>query len=131
MKMIPDLKHAPLASFAVVFAVIGLATTASTATGAGLPPSFGKLCGQVKGAAWAFQGKTGTQYNVTGVPAACSAALKIVAGLTKQTPHPGSLGTNTLIGSQGFLCAGSGIPLAHAGFCGKGAMHFVWAPRLP
>ena len=98
MKTIPAITHAPLVSLAVVFAVIGLATTVSTATGAGLPPSFGKLCGQVKGASWAFQGKTGTQYNVTGVPASCSAALKMVAGLTKQSPHQGALGTNTLIG---------------------------------
>ena len=127
--MLPDFKHASRVSLAVMFVVIGIATTASVATGAGLPPSLGKLCGQVKGAAWAFQGKTGTQYNVTGAPGACSAALKIVAGLTKQRPHPGALGTNTLTGSQGFLCAGSGIPLAHAGFCGKGALHFLWAPR--
>lgn len=130
MNIVPPLKHAPRVSLAVVFAALAVAITASTATSGGLPPSFGKLCGQVKGAAWAFQGKTGTQYNVTGVAAACSTALKIVGGLTKQTPHSGALGNHTLVGSNGFQCAGSGIPLAHAGFCGNGAKHFVWAPRL-
>jgi hypothetical protein len=130
MKMIPHLRHAPRVSLAVVVAAIAVASTAPTAMSGGLPPSFGKLSGQVKGAAWSFQGKTGTQYNVTGIPAACSTALKIVAGLTRQTPHSGALGINTLVGSNGLQCAGSGIPLAHAGLCGSGAKHFVWPPRL-
>jgi len=128
--MIPDLTHAPRVFLAVLFAATAVAAGASAATSGGLPPSFGKLCGHVQGAAWAFQGKTGTEYNVTGTPATCSTALKIVGGLTKQTPRSGALGANTLTGSRGFQCAGSGIPLAHAGFCGNGAKHFVWAPRV-
>ncbi len=103
---------------------------APAAHGAGLPPGLGKLCGHVGGASWKFQGQTGTQYNVTGSSSeACSVAMKSVGGLTKQTPHAGVVGRNTLKGSAGFSCAGSGIPLAHAGFCGKGTAHFFWAPR--
>lgn len=64
---------------------------AATATGpiGGLPPAFGRLCGHVPGASWHFHSHTGTQYNVTGVAAACAIALKSVGALTKQTPHAG------------------------------------------
>ena len=111
--------------------VLAIPTTSSAAARSGLPPSFGKLCGHVTGAPWQFQGRRGTQYNVTGIAAACTTALKSVGGLTKQKPHSGALGTNTLVGPGGFQCAGSGIPLAHAGFCGSGGKHFVWAPLIP
>jgi hypothetical protein len=108
-----------------------VAGAATSALGAGLPASFGHLCGHVSGASWKFSGQTGTQYNVVALPAAsCSVAIKAVAGLTKQVPRSGALGAQTLTGPSGYRCAGSGIPLAHAGFCGRGAAHFNWAPRL-
>lgn len=106
-----------------------VAGTASSAVGAGIPASFGHLCGHVSGASWKFSGQAGTQYNVIALPASsCSVAMKSVAGLTKQKPRSGALGPQTLVGPGGYRCAGSGIPLAHAGFCGRGAAHFDWAP---
>jgi hypothetical protein len=108
-----------------------LATAASSAVTGGLPPSLGTLCGHVAGASWKFEGQAGSQYNVIGQPAAsCSVAMKSVAGLTRQTPHAGTGGAQTLSAPSGFRCAGSGIPFAHAGFCGAGAMHFMWAPKV-
>ena len=108
-----------------------VASSAMTALGAGLPASLGHLCGHVSGASWKFSGQTGTQYNVVALPtASCGAAMKAVSGLTKQTPRSGALGAQTLTGPGGYRCAGAGIPLAHAGFCGRGAAHFTWAPRL-
>jgi hypothetical protein len=107
-----------------------LATTASSTSG-GLPPAFGKLCGHVAGASWKYQGQTGTQYNVVGRPAgSCGVALKMVGALTKQKPHAGAIGSQTLSAPGGYSCASSGIPLAHAGFCARGTAHFIWAPRL-
>jgi hypothetical protein len=114
----------------LTLAALVVATTASSAV-SGLPPSLGKLCGHVEGAAWKFQGQTGTQYNVVGLPAgSCGVAMKSVTALTKQKPRSGASGSQTLIGQNGYRCAGSGIPLAHAGFCGRGAAHFTWAPQL-
>jgi hypothetical protein len=108
-----------------------VAGAAASALGAGLPASLGHLCGHVSGAPWRFSGQTGTQYNVIASPAAsCAVAIKAVTGLTKQTPRSGAVGAQTLTGPSGYRCAGSGIPLAHAGFCGRGAAHFNWAPRL-
>ena len=117
--------------FLLMLAVGMLITgTASSAVGAGVPASLGHLCGHVSGASWKFSGQTGTQYNVIALPvASCSVAMKAVAGLTKQKPRSGALGPQTLTGPSGYRCAGSGIPLAHAGFCGRGAAHFDWAPR--
>ena len=119
-------------SLLLLLTVLAVATTASAAVSGGLPPSFGKLCGHVNGAAWKFQGQTGTQYNVTALPArSCAVAMKSVPALTKQKPHAGALGPQTLTGSNGYNCAGSGIKLAHAGFCGgSGGTKFFWAPRL-
>jgi hypothetical protein len=112
--------------------LIGLvvASTSSPAVGAGLPPSFGKLCGHVSGAAWKYSGQAGTEYNVTARPASsCRVAMRSVGGLTKQKPHSGALGPQTLTGPSGYRCAGAGALRAHAGFCGRGASHFMWAPR--
>jgi hypothetical protein len=107
-----------------------LVSTASS-TNRGLPPAFGKQCGHVAGARWKFQGQTGTQYNVVGRPAgSCSVAMKMVGALTRQTPHAGAIGSQTLRAPGGYSCATSGIPLAHAGFCARGTAHFVWAPLL-
>jgi len=117
----------------VVMLAVGVlvAGAGTTALGAGLPAAFGHLCGHISGAPWKFSGHTGTQYNVVALPtASCSVAMKAVAGLTKQTPRSGALGAQTLTGPSGYRCAGSGIPLAHAGFCGRGAAHFAWAPWL-
>lgn len=114
----------------VLFAAIVVAATASTAT-SGLPPAFGKLCGHVSGATWHYKGHTGTQYNVTGLPSsACGIALKSVGALTRQTPHAGALGAQTLNGPSGFKCAGLTSTPAHAGTCANGGKHFLWAPRL-
>ena len=46
----------------LAFAALAVVSTASAAVSGGLPP--GKLCGSVSGAAWKYQGQTGTQYNV-------------------------------------------------------------------
>lgn len=126
-------KHAPRLSLLMLFALLAIASSAATATATsgGLPPALGKPCGHASGAGWHFHGQTGTEYNVTGLPAAvCAIALKSVEALTKQTPKSGALGAQTLVGPYGFRCAGSGIKLAHAGFCGNGGKHFLWAPRL-
>jgi hypothetical protein len=124
------LKRVTCLSLLTLVAVSVGATTASSAVG-GLPPSMGTLCGQVTGASWKFQGQTGTTYNVVGQPAgSCGVAMKSVAALTRQKPRSGAVGAQTLTAPSGFRCAGSGIPLAHAGFCGRGAMHFTWAPHL-
>jgi hypothetical protein len=115
----------------ILFAALAVASTASAAVGGGLPP--GHLCGSVSGAAWKYQGETGTQYNVSGLPAgSCGAALKAVAKLTKQKPHTGVLGPHTLTGPSGFRCIGTGIlSPASAGFCGgTSGAKFFWAPRV-
>lgn len=123
-------RHLTCLSLLMLFAALAVATTASSAVG-GLPPSLGKPCGSVKGATWKFEGQTGTQYSVVGLPAgSCVVAMKSVAALTKQKPRSGAVGAQTLSAPSGFSCAGSGIPLAHAGFCGRGAAHFMWAPQL-
>jgi hypothetical protein len=112
------------------FAAFVVATAGSAAV-RGLPPSLGKACGHVKGASWKFEGQTGSEYNVVGMPAgSCAVAMKSVGALTRQKAHAGAFGANTLSGPNGFNCAGSGIPLAHAGFCGKGPAHFTWAPQV-
>ena len=124
------LRHVTRLSLLMLFAALAVATTASAAVSGGVLP--GKLCGSVSGAAWKFQGQTGTRYNVTALPAgSCRVGMKSVGALTKQQPRAGALGSQTLSGPGGFRCAGSGIPLAHAGFCGgsKG-VKFFWAPRL-
>ena len=133
MNKTPHFKHAPRIPLLVLFAMLAIASSASTAaaTSGGLPPAFGTPCGHASGASWQFHGQTGTQYNVAGLPrAVCAIALKSVGQLTKQRPHSGALGAQTLVGPNGFRCASSGINLAHAGFCGNGAKHFLWAPRL-
>jgi hypothetical protein len=112
--------------------LIGLivASAAAPAVGAGLPPAFGKLCGHVSGAAWKYSGQSGTEYNVTARPASsCRIAMRSVSGLTKQKPHFGALGAQTLVGPRGYRCSGAGALHAHGGFCGHGASHFMWAPR--
>ena len=114
----------------ILFIAAVLVSTAAS-TNRGLPPAFGKLCGHVAGARWKFQGQTGTQYNVVGLPAgSCGIAMKMVGALTKQKPHAGAVGSQTLSAPGGYSCAGSGIALAHAGFCGRGTAHFTWAPLL-
>jgi hypothetical protein len=124
------LKRVTCLSLLTLVAVSVGATTASSAVG-GLPPSLGTLCGHVTGASWKFQGQTGTEYNVVGQPAgSCGVAMKSVTALTRQKPRSGAIGAQTLTAPSGFRCAGSGIPLAHAGFCGRGATHFTWAPQL-
>jgi hypothetical protein len=131
MNRTPMLKHSIWLALLALATSSVMAAAASSAVVGGLPPSLGKLCGHVTGASWRFEGQAGTQYNVIGQPAAsCSIAMKSVAGLTMQTPHAGTVGAQTLAAPSGFRCAGSGIPLAHAGFCGRGAMHFMWAPKV-
>jgi len=114
----------------ILFAAALLASTAWS-TSPGVPPAFGKLCGHVSGASWKFQGQTGTQYSVVARPAGtCGVALKLVGALTRQKPHAGAIGSQTLSAPGGYSCAGSGIPLAHAGFCARGTAHIIWAPLL-
>jgi hypothetical protein len=123
-------EHAALFLFTLAVGML-VTGTAASALGAGLPASLGHLCGHVSGAPWKFSGQTGTQYNVIALPpTSCGVAMKSVAALTKQNPRSSALGPQTLIGPGGYRCAGSGIPLAHAGFCGRGAAHFDWAPRV-
>lgn len=115
----------------ILLAALAVLSTATAAAAAGLPP--GHLCGSVSGAAWKYQGQTGTQYNVSGLPAgSCAASLKAVGKLTKQKAHTGVLGPHTLTGPSGFRCVGTGIVgVASAGFCGgTNGAKFFWAPRL-
>jgi hypothetical protein len=126
-----SLNRAKRLTLLCLFAALAAVSTASAAVGGGLPP--GHLCGSVSGAVWTYQGQNGTQYNVSGLPAAsCGAALKAVAKLTKQKPHTGVLGPRTLTGPSGFRCMGTGIlSPASAGFCGgSSGAKFFWAPRL-
>ena len=117
-------------SLLTLFAALAAAAAASSAINTRIPAALGKVCGHVNGAGWKFQGQTGIRHSVVGQGGSCRDAMKLVAGLTKQTPHTGALGRQTLIGYSGYQCAGSGIPLAHAGSCGRGAAHFIWAPQL-
>jgi hypothetical protein len=123
-------KYLPCLSLLMLFATLVVTTTAFSATH-GLPPAFGKLCGHVSGASWTFQGQTGIRYNVVALPTgSCAVAMKSVTALSKQKPHAGAVGSQTLSGPKGFQCAGSGIKLAHAGFCGSGHAKFMWAPQV-
>ena len=125
------INHVKHLSLLIVFAALAVVSTASAGVSGGLPP--GKLCGSVSGATWKFQGQSGTQYNVSALPAgSCAAAMKSVSRLTKQKPHTGALGPHTLAGPSGFRCVGSGIITpASAGFCGgSNGARFFWAPRL-
>jgi hypothetical protein len=125
------LKHPKQLVLLILFAALAVVSTASAGVSGGLPP--GKLCGSVSGATWKFQGQSGTQYNVSAIPAgSCGAALKSVSALTKQKPHVGVLGPHTLAGPSGFRCVGSGIITpASAGLCGSNnGARFFWAPRL-
>jgi hypothetical protein len=115
-----------------LFAALAVSVTASAAGSGGLPPQLGKVCGSVNGAAWRFSGQTGTHYSVIAKTAAmCSAGMKSVGGLTKQKPHSGVFGPNTLTGPRGFQCILTLAP-AHAGYCGRTGSNsvFYWAPRL-
>jgi hypothetical protein len=124
-------RHVTRLSLLLLFAALVVATTASAAVSSGQPPSLGKLCGHANGASWQFQGQSGTQYNVTALPArSCAVAMKSIRALTKQKPHGGALGARTLAGPNGYGCADSGIKLAHSGFCGGNGAKFFWAPRL-
>ena len=81
MNKTPHFKHAPRIPLLVLFAMLAIASSASTAaaTSGGLPPAFGTPCGHASGASWQFHGQTGTQYNVAGLPrAVCAIALKSV-----------------------------------------------------
>jgi hypothetical protein len=130
MKKTHWLKHLTSLSMLMLFATLVVATTALSAP-TGLPPAFGKLCGHVSGASWSFQGHTGNQYGVVALPnSSCAVAMKAVKGLSNQKPHTGALGPQTLSGPAGFRCAGSGIKLAHAGFCGSSHAKFMWAPQI-
>lgn len=118
-------------SLLMLFAALVVATTTSAAVSSGLPPSLGKPCGHVGGATWQFQGQSGSQYNVTALPArSCAVALRSVSALTKQKPRTGALGHRTLAGPSGFRCTDSGMKLSHSGFCGGNGAKFFWAPRL-
>ena len=123
-------RYLPCLSLLMLFATLVVTTTALSA-GSGLPPAFGKLCGHVGGAPWKFQGQTGIQYNVVALPTgSCAIAMRSVAALSKQKPHAGAIGSQTLSGPKGFRCASSGIKLAHAGSCGSSRAKFMWAPEL-
>lgn len=118
-------------SLLILFAALAIASTASAGVVGGFP--LGKLCGSVSGASWKYQGRQGTRYNVSALPAkSCGAALRSVGALTRQKPHAGVLGPHTLVGPAGFRCVGTGIVApASAGFCGGGnGAKFLWAPRL-
>jgi hypothetical protein len=124
-----DKKQLSLLSFLAALTVVG---TASATISGGIPPQLGKVCGSVNGASWKFNGKTGTQYNVIAKTAAmCAAGMKSVSALTKQTPHAGAFGPQTLTGPRGFRCILTLAP-AHSGYCGSTGSHsvFYWAPRL-
>jgi hypothetical protein len=125
------LNHRNLLSFLIVVAVLTVVSTASATVSGGFPPQLGKLCGSVNGATWRYQGHTGTQYNVIAKTAAmCTAGLRSVSALTKQTPHAGAFGPHTLTGPRGFRCLLTLAP-AHSGYCGTGSNSvFYWAPRL-
>jgi hypothetical protein len=124
------LRIGPRLSLLVLLIGLIVASASATAVGAGLPPAFGKLCGHVSGAAWNYSGQSGMEYNVTAIPASsCRTAMRSVSGLTRQTPHFGALGAQTLNGPRGYRCAGAGALRAHGGFCGHGASHFMWAPH--
>jgi hypothetical protein len=130
MKETRWLRHLTCLSLLMLFGTLVNATAAQSAT-RGFPPSFGKLCGHVNGASWKFQGQTGTQYGVVALPTgSCAVAMRSVRALSNQRPHTGALGSQTLSGPSGFHCAGSGIKLAHAGFCGSNHGKFMWAPQL-
>lgn len=118
-------------SFLLVLVALVTVGTASAQVSGGSPP--GKLCGSVTGAAWKFQGQSGTRYDVTANSGrSCATAMKSVSGLTKQKAHAGVLGLHTLVGPRGFRCLGSGIlKPASAGFCGgSNGARFFWGPRL-
>jgi hypothetical protein len=124
------LRRLTYVSLLMLLAMFTLPTGALSAAG-GLPPSFGKLCGHVNGATWKFEGQSGTRYGVVARPtASCAVALRSVSALSNQKPHAGKLGSQTLNGPTGYDCAGSGIKLAHAGFCGSKNARFIWAPAL-
>lgn len=119
-------------SLLILFAALVVVSTASARVSGGFPPQLGKLCGSVNGATWRFQGHTGTQYNVIAKTAAmCTAGLKSVSALTKQTPHAGAFGPHTLTGPPGFRCLLT-LAAAHSGYCGSTGPNsvFYWAPRL-
>ncbi len=113
----------------LLFAVAVISPISAAGSG-GPPPAFGELCGHVHGATWHYKGQTGTRYNVTGTPGACKTALKSVGALTKRHRHNGALGAGTITGPRGYLCADTGVKRAHAGTCGNGKKHFLWAPHL-
>ena len=130
MNITRRLRTTPRQCLLMLFIGLVVASTPSAAVGTGLPPAFGKLCGHVSGATWRYSGQAGAQYNVTARPASsCRIAMSAVSGLTKQKPHFGALGAQTLIGPSGYRCAGAGALHSHGGFCGRGASHFMWAPR--
>lgn len=122
-------------SLVAVFSALALAGPAPARTGSGLPPAFGKLCGQVSGKTWHYKGQRGAKYNVTATSGACRIAMKSVRALTKQTPHAGAIGPNTLAGPRGYRCVGTGtasrgLKPAQSGTCASGGKHLQWAPRL-
>jgi hypothetical protein len=120
-----------LLSLVVALGVVATATATAAISG-GIPPQLGKICGSVKGASWRFEGQTGTHYSVVAKTSAmCTAGMKFVGGLTKQKPHRGAFGPNTLTGPRGFQCILTLQP-AHAGYCGTTGPNsaFYWAPRL-
>jgi hypothetical protein len=122
-------KHVTRLSLLMLFAALVVATTASATVSVFMP---GKLCGDVSGATWRFNGHGGTRYNVSArSTGSCAVAMKSVSALTKQKPRAGALGPHTLAGPSGFRCMGAAIKLAHAGFCvGSNGAGFFWAPRL-
>ncbi len=128
MNRTPRFRHVTRLFLLVACASLMVATTASAGVSVRMP---GKLCGSVSGTSWKFQGQSGTQYNVSALPArSCAVAMKSVGELTKQKPRPGAVGPHTLVGPRGFRCMISLLP-AHAGFCGgSNGAGFFWAPRL-
>jgi hypothetical protein len=116
----------------MLFGALVFKTTSAAAVSGGFPPQLGKLCGSVNGASWRFNGQTGTHYNVIAKTAAmCTAGMKSVSALTKQKPHAGAFGPNTLTGPRGFHCILTLAP-AHSGYCGSTGPNsvFYWAPQL-
>lgn len=131
MKATRSFTHSICISALTLCAALVVATTAS-AVSSGLPPAFGKTCGQVKGASWTYAGQTGIQYNVVGRGGTCTLAMKVVSALTKQKPHAGIVGPNTLNPPRGYKCSGTPpILRMHGGGCAiSAAKGFSWAPRL-
>jgi hypothetical protein len=106
----------------------GFAVAAPASAAAGLTK-----CGTVSGATWSDPGttKTGKTYTVSTYKYSCSAAKKLVPGLTAQTINPkqGKLDYAPRP-PKGMSCPANPDNNNHAfsGHCSKGTALFEWSP---